>query len=144
MAKSNTHVKRRALGWRNTIPGRNFQNPKWKVYEKAIVNALKDLLFVSNQVPQYFSWKILFNPLRITLKSYLKQDNIAPHPRHNIILFELDFNVNFPLYIHLLQFLSTFPKKSRISKKHFQWYCNISPYREFVQFTKVHVLNILN
>ena len=35
------------------------------------------------------------------LKSYLKQDNIAPH----FILFELDFNVKFPL-LRLLIFLS--------------------------------------
>ena len=39
----------------------------------------------------------------ITLKSYLKQDNIAPPP-HNIILFQLDFNVKFPL-LRLLQVL---------------------------------------
>ena len=29
------------------------------------------------------------------MKSYLKQDNVVPHPPHNIILFELDFNVKF-------------------------------------------------
>ena len=41
----------------------------------------------------------------MTLKSYLKQDNVAtPHP-HNIILFELDFDVKFPL-LRLLKFLS--------------------------------------
>ena len=38
------------------------------------------------------------------LKSYLKQDNIAPHS-HNIILFELDFTLKFPL-LRLLQFLN--------------------------------------
>ena len=36
------------------------------------------------------------------LKSYLKQDDIAPH---NFILFELDFDVKFPL-LRLLLFLS--------------------------------------
>ena len=36
------------------------------------------------------------------LKSYLKQDNIAPH---NIILFELDFNAKYSL-LRLLHFLS--------------------------------------
>ena len=36
------------------------------------------------------------------LESYLKQDCVAPH---NIILFELDYNVKFPL-LRLLQFLS--------------------------------------
>ena len=42
----------------------------------------------------------------ITLKSYLKQDDVAPHvPPHNIILFELDFNVKFNL-LRILQFLS--------------------------------------
>ena len=35
--------------------------------------------------------------------SYFKHDNVAPPP-HNIILFELDFNVKFPL-LRLLQFL---------------------------------------
>ena len=38
------------------------------------------------------------------LESYSKQDNVAPTP-HNIILFELDLNVKFPL-LCLLQFLS--------------------------------------
>ena len=37
----------------------------------------------------------------MTLKSYLKQDNVAPH---NFILFELDFNAKFPL-LGLLLFL---------------------------------------
>ena len=41
----------------------------------------------------------------ITLKSYLKQDHVAPP--HKIILFQLDFNVKFPL-LRLLQFLSDF------------------------------------
>ena len=45
----------------------------------------------------------------ITLKSYLKQDNVTPH---NIILFELDFDVKFPL-LRLLLFLSDL--KSTIS-----------------------------
>ena len=37
--------------------------------------------------------------------SYLKQDNVTPHPtQHNTILFELDFNVK----LCLLQFLSDF------------------------------------
>ena len=39
------------------------------------------------------------------LKSYLKQDNVASQHPHNIILFELDLKVKFPLYC-LLQFLS--------------------------------------
>ena len=39
------------------------------------------------------------------LKSYLKQDNVAPNP--NFILFELDFDVKFPL-LRLLLFLSDF------------------------------------
>ena len=39
----------------------------------------------------------------ITLKSYLKQDNVDL--QHNIILFELDFNIEFAL-LRLLQFLS--------------------------------------
>ena len=41
------------------------------------------------------------------MKSYLKQDNIAhgPPPTHNFNLFELDFNVKFPL-LRLLHFLS--------------------------------------
>ena len=43
----------------------------------------------------------------MTLKSYLlKQDNVAPHPPpYNFILFELDFDVKFPL-LRLLLFLS--------------------------------------
>ena len=41
----------------------------------------------------------------VTLKYYLKQDNIATPPPHNIILFDLDLNVKFPL-LRLLQFLS--------------------------------------
>ena len=41
------------------------------------------------------------------LLSYLKKDNVATPPPHNIILFELDFNVNFSL-LHLSQFLSDF------------------------------------
>ena len=41
------------------------------------------------------------------LKSYSKQDNIAPHPHTTlIILFELDFNVRFPL-LHLLRDLKS-------------------------------------
>ena len=39
------------------------------------------------------------------MKSYLKQDNVASPPQHNNILFELDFNVKFPLLL-LLQFQS--------------------------------------
>ena len=40
------------------------------------------------------------------LKSYSKQDNIAPHPHTTlIILFELDFNVKF-LLLRLLEFLN--------------------------------------
>ena len=31
------------------------------------------------------------------MKSYLKQNKVASPPQHNIILFELDFNVRFPL-----------------------------------------------
>ena len=103
------------------------------------VNALKDLLFMSNQVTQSFScWVFLlslinlalkvnlfFSVLRgkycsihleivkkiITLKYYLKQDNVAPPPSppHNIILFELDFEVKFPL-LRILQFLSDLKK----------------------------------
>jgi hypothetical protein len=38
------------------------------------------------------------------LISYLKQDNVAPHP-HTIFLFELDFDLKFPL-LSLLLFLS--------------------------------------
>ena len=38
------------------------------------------------------------------LKSYSKQDNVAPRPQ-NIILFKVDFNVKFPL-LHFLLFLS--------------------------------------
>ena len=41
----------------------------------------------------------------MTLKSYSKQDNVAPFPPHNIILFEIDFNVKFPS-LRLFQFLS--------------------------------------
>ena len=37
------------------------------------------------------------------LKSYLKQDNVAPHPAQ--LYFELDFDVKFPL-LCLLLFLS--------------------------------------
>ena len=40
-----------------------------------------------------------------TLKTYPEQGNVAPPPKHKIILFELDFNVKFPL-LALLQFLS--------------------------------------
>ena len=40
-----------------------------------------------------------------TLNSYLKQDNVVPPPQHNIIMFELDSDVKFPL-LRLLQFLS--------------------------------------
>ena len=40
----------------------------------------------------------------ITLNFYSKQDNVAPHPTHNIILFQLDFNVKFPL-LCLLHFI---------------------------------------
>ena len=39
------------------------------------------------------------------LKSYLKQDNVAPPLPNNFILFELDFDIKFPL-LHLLLFLS--------------------------------------
>ena len=40
------------------------------------------------------------------MKSYLKQENVAPStPPHNFILFELDFDVKFPL-LCLLLFLS--------------------------------------
>ena len=40
------------------------------------------------------------------LKSYLKQDNVAPlPPPYNIILFHLDLNLKFSL-LRLLQFLS--------------------------------------
>ena len=39
------------------------------------------------------------------LKSYLKQDNVDPPAPHNIILFQLDFNVKFTL-LCLLHFLS--------------------------------------
>ena len=38
----------------------------------------------------------------ITLKSYLKQDNGCPPPPHNFILFQLDFDVKFPLLRFLL------------------------------------------
>ena len=39
------------------------------------------------------------------MKSYLKQDNVAPHPPpHNYILLQLDFDVKFPLS-RLLLFL---------------------------------------
>ena len=38
------------------------------------------------------------------LKSYSKQDNVAPQPPHNIILLEFYYNVEFPL-LRLLQFL---------------------------------------
>ena len=41
----------------------------------------------------------------ISLKSYLKQDDVAPYPNTNFILFQLDFNVKFPL-LRLLQFLA--------------------------------------
>ena len=40
------------------------------------------------------------------MKSYLKQDNVAPPTPHNFILFELDFDIKFPLLIRLLLFLS--------------------------------------
>ena len=42
----------------------------------------------------------------ITMKSYLKQDHVAPQrgPPHNFILFQLDFDVKFPL-LRLLLFL---------------------------------------
>ena len=50
----------------------------------------------------YFTWlkRHLKNQI-ITLKSYLKQDDVAPI----IILFDLDFNVKF-FFLCLLQFLS--------------------------------------
>ena len=42
------------------------------------------------------------------MKSYLKQDNVAPHsqspPPPNSVLFQLDFDLKFPL-LHLLLFL---------------------------------------
>ena len=41
----------------------------------------------------------------ITLKPYLKQDNVANNPPHNFILLELNFDVKFPL-LRLLLFLS--------------------------------------
>ena len=42
----------------------------------------------------------------IMLKYYSKQDNVASHvPPHNFILFELDFDIKFPL-LRLLLFLS--------------------------------------
>ena len=51
-----------------------------------------------------FTWQILFNSLKncrkidnFTSKSYLKQYKVAPTPQHNIILFELDFDLKFPL-----------------------------------------------
>ena len=39
------------------------------------------------------------------LKFYLKQENVPTPHSHNIILFELDFNIKFSL-IRLSQFLS--------------------------------------
>ena len=66
-----------------------------------------------------FTWKIFFIYLEyckknfineiIMLKSYLKQDNVASRaqPQHNIILFDLDFNVKF-LLLRLLQFLKKY------------------------------------
>ena len=42
----------------------------------------------------------------ITLKSYLKQDNVAPHPHTTLYyIFELDFDVKFPL-LRILLFLN--------------------------------------
>ena len=49
------------------------------------------------------------------LKSYLKQDNVTPRP-NNLILFEFDFDVKFPL-LRLLLFLSEL--KSTIFSIHF-------------------------
>ena len=51
-------------------------------------------------------WKILFNSLSnckeiITLKSYLKQDNVAPHPTE---LYLISIRFRFPL-LRLLLFL---------------------------------------
>ena len=43
---------------------------------------------------------------------------MLPHTPQNIILFELDFNVKFPL-LHILQFLSNL--KSIIIKREFQY-----------------------
>ena len=48
------------------------------------------------------------------MNSYLKQDNVAPQPPHNFILFELDFDVKFPL-LRLLLFLSAL--KSTITRQ---------------------------
>ena len=45
------------------------------------------------------------------MQSYLKQDNVATNP-HNFILFELDFDLKFPL-LRFLLFLSDL--KSTIS-----------------------------
>ena len=86
------------------------------------VKASKNLLFVSNQMTQYFfGWvflllKVFFFSLLlgkyclihlkilkrlkneiITLKSYIKQDNVQLP--HTIILFKLDFDVNFLCYV---------------------------------------------
>ena len=57
--------------------------------------------------------------LNIKSKTYSKQDNVTPQgpPPHNIILFDLDFDVKFPL-LCLLQFLRDL--KSTIFM-HFNW-----------------------
>jgi hypothetical protein len=39
-------------------------------------------------------------------KFHLKKDNVAPTPQ-TIILFEIDYNIKFPL-LRLLQFISDF------------------------------------
>ena len=43
----------------------------------------------------------------VTLKYYLKQDNIATPPPHYIILFDLDLNVKFSL-LRLYKFQVTY------------------------------------
>ena len=54
------------------------------------VKALKDLLFVFNQVTQYFfsfSLSLIVNKLIITLEFYLKQNNDSPNPTEHYLYF---------------------------------------------------------
>ena len=49
------------------------------------------------------------------LKYISRQDNVAPSPTQDFLIFKFDFNVKFPL-LRLLQFLSDL--KSPIFKNH--------------------------
>ena len=92
-----------------------------------------------------FTWKIMFNSFRNckrlkneirTLKSYSKD----PSP-HNIILYELDFDVKFPL-LRLFQFLSDLKSTICLFLKTLFYYLSLyrRPFTRLLLQSK-HVIN---